>query len=97
MSLTLHTTLGPIKLELFLSSTPKTCENFLALAASNQYDNTIFHRNIKNFMVQGGDPTNTGKGGTSIYGGKFSDEIRSALKVSKSALECISITYGAVG
>lgn len=83
MSVTLHTTHGAIKLELFLSSCPKTCENFLALAAAGKYDGTVFHRNIKGFMVQGGDPTNTGKGGMSIYGGKFADEIRSALKVRR--------------
>ncbi|KAK8944999.1 Peptidyl-prolyl cis-trans isomerase-like 2 [Platanthera zijinensis] len=54
--------------------------NFLALCASCYYDGTIFHRNIKGFMIQGGDPTGTGKGGTSIWGKKFSDEIRESLK-----------------
>lgn len=57
-------------------------QNFLALCASGYYDGTIFHRNIKGFMIQGGDPTGTGKGGTSIWGKKFSDEIRESLKVS---------------
>ncbi|CAO1618976.1 unnamed protein product [Sympodiomycopsis kandeliae] len=80
MSVTLNTTHGPLKLELFLSSCPKTCENFLALAASGKYNDTLFHRNIKGFMLQGGDPSNTGKGGISIYGGKFADEIRTSLK-----------------
>ena len=47
MAATLHTSLGDIKIELFCDRVPKTCENFLALAASNYYDNTIFHRNIK--------------------------------------------------
>lgn len=47
MSLTLHTTHGNIKIELFCELCPKTCKNFLALAASGKYDNTIFHRNIK--------------------------------------------------
>lgn len=56
-------------------------QNFLALCASGYYDNTIFHRNIKGFMIQGGDPTGTGKGGTSIWGKKFNDEIRESLKV----------------
>ncbi|ERN19499.1 hypothetical protein AMTR_s00069p00204060 [Amborella trichopoda] len=55
-------------------------QNFLALCASGYYDGTIFHRNIKGFMIQGGDPTGTGKGGTSIWGGKFNDEIRDPLK-----------------
>ncbi|BAT74504.1 peptidyl-prolyl cis-trans isomerase CYP18-1 isoform X1 [Vigna umbellata] len=54
--------------------------NFLALCASGYYDGTVFHRNIKGFMIQGGDPTGTGKGGTSIWGKKFNDEIRESLK-----------------
>lgn len=67
MSLTFVTTHGNIKVELFCELCPKTCKNFLALAASGQYDNTQFLRNIKGFIIQGGDPTNTGKGGQSIY------------------------------
>ena len=61
-------------------------QNFLALCASGYYDGTIFHRNIKGFMIQGGDPTGTGKGGTSIWGKKFNDEIRESLKVSLSSM-----------
>ncbi|KAG6432376.1 hypothetical protein SASPL_103952 [Salvia splendens] len=80
MSVTLHTNLGDIKCEIFCDEVPRTAENFLALAASGYYDGTIFHRNIKGFMIQGGDPTNTGKGGTSIWGKKFNDEIRESLK-----------------
>ncbi|KZV90571.1 cyclophilin-type peptidyl-prolyl cis-trans isomerase [Exidia glandulosa HHB12029] len=79
-SVTLHTTLGEIKIELFCESTPKACENFLALAASGSYDNCLFHRNIKGFMIQTGDPTGTGKGGQSIWGRPFEDEVRSTLK-----------------
>ncbi|KAK6162469.1 hypothetical protein DH2020_002310 [Rehmannia glutinosa] len=79
-SVTLHTNLGDIKCEIFCDEVPKTAENFLALSASGYYDGTIFHRNIKGFMIQGGDPTNTGKGGTSIWGKKFNDEIRESLK-----------------
>jgi len=55
-------------------------ENFLALCASNYYDGSIFHRNIKGFMIQTGDPSGSGKGGQSIWGKPFSDEIRSTLK-----------------
>ncbi|URD92929.1 Aminotransferase [Musa troglodytarum] len=80
MSVTLHTNLGDIKCEVFCDEVPKTAENFLALCASGYYDGTIFHRNIKGFMIQGGDPTGTGKGGTSIWGKKFNDEIRESLK-----------------
>ena len=56
-------------------------KNFLALCASNYYDGCLFHRNIKGFMTQAGDPTGTGKGGQSIWGKPFPDEIRSTLKV----------------
>ncbi|KAG5069469.1 hypothetical protein JHK85_001846 [Glycine max] len=85
-SVTLHTNLGDIKCEIFCDEVPKTSENFLALCASGYYDGTIFHRNIKGFMIQGGDPTGTGKGGTSIWGKKFNDEIRESLKVSSSTM-----------
>ncbi|ETW03089.1 peptidyl-prolyl cis-trans isomerase-like 3 [Aphanomyces invadans] len=74
MSVTLHTSLGDIKMEVFCDTAPRTAENFLALCASNSYDNTVFHRNMKGFMIQGGDPTGTGKGGESIWGGAIDDE-----------------------
>ncbi|KIY69112.1 peptidyl-prolyl cis-trans isomerase-like 3 [Cylindrobasidium torrendii FP15055 ss-10] len=80
MSVTLHTTHGELKIEVFCEAVPKTAQNFLALCAANYYDNTIFHRNIKNFMVQGGDPSGNGKGGQSIWGAPFPDELRSTLK-----------------
>ncbi|KAL4549112.1 hypothetical protein Ndes2526B_g04157 [Nannochloris sp. 'desiccata'] len=59
MSLTLHTTLGDLKLEIYCDEVPRTATNFLALCASGYYDKTVFHRNIKGFMIQGGDPTGT--------------------------------------
>ena len=80
MSVTLHTDLGTVKIEVFCDTVPRTSFNFLALAASGYYDNSLFHRNIKGFMLQGGDPTGTGKGGESIWGGKFADEFVFALK-----------------
>lgn len=86
MAVTLHTSLGDIKLELYADDVPKTCANFLALAASGKYDNTLFHRNIKGFMIQGGDPTGTGKGGESIWGGAFSDEFRPTLRHSRRGI-----------
>ncbi|KAG6878450.1 cytochrome P450 monooxygenase 4 [Termitomyces sp. T32_za158] len=67
-------------IEIFCEAVPKAAENFLALCASNYYDGCIFHRNIKGFMIQTGDPTGQGKGGQSIWGKPFSDEIRSTLK-----------------
>jgi peptidyl-prolyl cis-trans isomerase-like 3 len=79
MSLTIKTTLGDIKIELFCAECPRTCKNFLALCASGYYNNTLFHRSIKGFIVQGGDPTGTGKGGESIYGRFFEDEIAESL------------------
>lgn len=81
MSLTLHTTLGDIKLELECGMVPRLCENFMALAASGAYDGTVFHRNIAGFLCQGGDPTGTGKGGDSISGTKLADEFHPVLKV----------------
>ncbi|XP_028849714.1 uncharacterized protein LOC114798304 [Denticeps clupeoides] len=80
MAATLHTDLGDFKIELFCERAPKSCENFLALCASGFYNGCIFHRNIKGFMVQTGDPTGTGKGGTSIWGRKFEDEFSEHLK-----------------
>jgi len=59
---------------------PKAAENFLALCASGYYDNCIFHRNIRGFITQTGDPLGTGKGGQSIWGAPFPDEVRSTLK-----------------
>lgn len=81
MSVTLHTDLGPLKIEIFCEAVPKTAENFLALCASGYYDDCPFHRSIKTFMVQTGDGEfGNGKGGKSIWGGKFEDEIRPALR-----------------
>ena len=65
--MTLHTDVGDIKIELHCDLCPKTCENFLALCASNYYDGCIFHRNMKGFMAQTGDPTGTGKGKVLIF------------------------------
>lgn len=83
MSVTLHTDLGDLKFELEVQKTPKTCENFLALAASGYYDGCIFHRVIKTFCCQTGDPTNVGNGGQSCWGKNFNDEIDSSLKHSR--------------
>ncbi|EEH35121.2 peptidyl-prolyl cis-trans isomerase cypE [Paracoccidioides lutzii Pb01] len=63
-----------------------TCKNFASLAQRGYYDNVIFHRIISNFMIQGGDPTGTGRGGSSIYGEKFEDEISSSLQHSGAGI-----------
>jgi len=80
MSVTLHTTHGEIKCEIFCEQVSEAARNFMALVAKGYYSNTIFHRNIPGFIIQGGDPTGTGKGGQSIYGKPFKDEINSELK-----------------
>ncbi|KAK1777010.1 peptidyl-prolyl cis-trans isomerase [Copromyces sp. CBS 386.78] len=85
MSVTLHTTLGDLKIEIFCESVPKTAENFLALCASGYYNASPFHRMIPSFMVQTGAPAHPNppenpKGGRSIYGPTFEDEIRPTLK-----------------
>lgn len=77
MKATISTTLGDIQLELFAADAPKTVENFTTLAKKGYYNGVIFHRVIKDFMIQGGDPTGTGRGGESAWGGKFEDEINS--------------------
>jgi len=71
----IETNKGTIKFELLESEAPKTTENFRLLAERNYYDGVIFHRVIKNFMIQGGDPFGEGYGGESAWGGRFEDEI----------------------
>jgi peptidyl-prolyl cis-trans isomerase-like 1 len=71
---------GSIVVELYNDHAPRTCKNFSTLAQQGYYDNVIFHRIIPNFMIQTGDPTGTGRGGNSIYGEKFEDEIKATLK-----------------
>lgn len=68
------TNMGDFEIELFPFEAPKTVKNFASLANKGFYDGIIFHRVIKDFMIQGGDPTGTGRGGSSIYGGPFEDE-----------------------
>ena len=64
----LHTSYGDIDIELWPLEAPRAVRNFTQLAMEGYYDNTIFHRIIDKFMIQGGDPTGTGQGGESIYG-----------------------------
>lgn len=76
---TLKTNMGDITLQLFPEEAPKTVENFVGLAEKGYYDGVIFHRVIPNFMIQGGDPTGSGMGGDSLFGGSFEDEFSSSL------------------
>ncbi|EUC49011.1 hypothetical protein COCMIDRAFT_85720 [Bipolaris oryzae ATCC 44560] len=83
----LHTTAGDLELELFAKQTPVTSRNFLQLCLDGYYDNTVFHRLVKGFIIQGGDPTGTGQGGQSSYDGEpFADEFHSRLKYTRRGL-----------
>ncbi|ODM91103.1 Peptidyl-prolyl cis-trans isomerase-like 1 [Orchesella cincta] len=81
-----HTTMGDITIELYWDHAPKTCRNFAELARRGYYNETKFHRIIPDFMIQGGDPTGTGRGGASIYGKFFDDEIHPDLKHSGAGI-----------
>lgn len=83
----LHTTAGDLELELFAKQTPATARNFLQLCLDGYYDNTVFHRLVPGFILQGGDPTGTGQGGESSYDGEpFADEFHSRLKFNRRGL-----------
>ncbi|MBR3300335.1 MAG: peptidylprolyl isomerase [Clostridia bacterium] len=70
----MHTNMGNIKIKLFPDKAPKAVENFVTHSKNGYYNGLIFHRVIKDFMIQGGDPTGTGMGGKSIWGEEFDDE-----------------------
>ncbi|KAK2748873.1 Peptidyl-prolyl cis-trans isomerase cyp8 [Onygenales sp. PD_40] len=76
----IKTTMGDLNLELHTENAPKAVWNFIQLAKKGYYDDVTFHRNIKGFMIQGGDPTGTGRGGESIWGKNFEDEIEGPFK-----------------
>ena len=81
----IETNLGTIRFELLEDEAPKTAENFRLLAEAGKYNNVIFHRVIKGFMIQGGDPTGTGRGGQSAWGGRFDDEINRSSELYRGA------------
>lgn len=80
------TNLGPVEIELYDAKAPKACKNFATLAQRGFYNGVTFHRIIKNFMAQGGDPTGTGAGGESIYGARFEDECTPDLKFDQAGV-----------
>ena len=82
----LETNQGQIEIKLFPDIAPKACENFTKLAEKGYYNGLIFHRVIKNFMIQGGDPTGTGSGGTSIWGTPFEDEVSARVSFDKPGI-----------
>ena len=81
-----ETNQGTIEIKLMPEAAPKACENFIGLIEQGYYNGTIFHRVIKNFMIQGGDPTGTGRGGNSIWGKPFQDEVSPDVEFNKSGL-----------
>ena len=83
---TIKTNYGDMRIKLFPDHAPKTVANFIALSKDGYYDGVIFHRIIKDFMIQGGDPTGTGMGGESIYGESFEDEFSEELYNIRGAL-----------
>ena len=93
----IQTNKGTIKVELLESDAPKTTENFITLAQKGYYDGIIFHRVIKNFMIQGGDPTGTGRGGESAWGGRFKDEINSSSPVYKTGYKAGTVAMANAG
>jgi len=88
---------GTIRFELLESDAPKTTENFRLLAEKGFYDGVIFHRVIKGFMIQGGDPEGTGRGGQSAWGGRFNDEINPASEVYKRGYKAGTVAMANAG
>jgi len=82
----LETTQGTIELELFPKIAPKAVENFTTHVKNGYYNGLIFHRIIKNFMIQGGDPTGTGRGGKSIWNKPFADEFAPNVVFNKKGI-----------
>jgi cyclophilin family peptidyl-prolyl cis-trans isomerase len=86
----IHTSMGDIEVDLYAKDAPKTVENFAGLATRGYYNNLIWHRVIKGFMIQGGDPTGTGTGGESIWTEPFEDEINAnVLGLSKTSIDAL--------
>jgi len=86
----LETTVGDIDIELWSRECPKACRNFVQLCLEGYYVNTKFFRVVPDFIVQGGDPTNTGTGGESIYGRPFKDEFHQRLRMVRRGLVCMA-------
>jgi cyclophilin family peptidyl-prolyl cis-trans isomerase len=93
----IETNKGTIKFELLEEDAPKTTENFRLLAEKGYYDGIIFHRCINGFMIQGGDPTGTGRGGASAWGGKFDDEINPSSDVYQRGYKAGTVAMANAG
>lgn len=94
---TLHTTMGDIKMMLFPQAAPKAVENFVTHCQNGYYDNVTFHRVIEGFMIQGGDPLGTGAGGESIWNASFEDEFSDNLHNFRGAVSMANAGYGTNG
>ena len=93
----IKTNKGTIRFELLETDAPKTTENFITLAERGYYDGVIFHRVIKGFMIQGGDPTGTGRGGESAAGGRFKDEINSTSPIYQRGYKAGTVAMANAG
>src|SRR5438067_5825063 len=93
----IQTNKGTIKFELLEQDARKTTENFRLLAERGYYDGVIFHRVIKGFMIQGGDPDGTGRGGQSAWGGRFNDEINPSSDVYRRGYKAGTVAMANAG
>ncbi len=93
----IETSKGTIQFELLETDAPKTTENFITLTGRGYYDGVIFHRVIKGFMIQGGDPTGTGRGGESAWGGRFADEIDATSELYKRGYKAGTVAMANAG
>ncbi|MFA5275709.1 MAG: peptidylprolyl isomerase [Candidatus Omnitrophota bacterium] len=82
----LETNQGIIEIKLMPEAAPKACENFTKLVESGYYNGLIFHRVIKGFMIQGGDPTGTGRGGESVWKKPFEDEVNASVQFDSAGI-----------
>ena len=82
----LETTQGTIELKLLPEVAPRACETFTGLVSKGYYDGISFHRIIKKFMIQGGDPTGTGAGGQSVWGKPFADEVSREVRFDRPGI-----------
>src|SRR5262249_4463772 len=96
-TVTIETNKGTIKFELLEQDAPRTTENFRLLAEKGYYDGVIFHRVINGFMIQGGDPTGTGRAGQSASGRRFEDEVNSASEVYRRGYKAGTVAMANAG
>ena len=94
---TIRTNRGDIKVKMLPEAAPKAVENFVTHAKNGYYDGIIFHRVIRDFMIQGGDPTGTGMGGESIWGREFADEFSDKARNFRGALSMANAGPGTNG